>query len=983
MVSLSFTLFALLSPTIVNSLPGFGKQDNDIVRRHLEAGTECVTYLQIVEFVDKDHEESWICQFSPEDATRFGGSLTVEIDGLTSEEMKEEMKERRAVSGGSVLRLGSNSYIEERQKRDNIFLSSESSSKVRIDRSFESSGKSLASSLAILHIPLDDDFEIEMMDENIDVRHYRHRRARRERRRNLAESKGTLNTLVVRVVDRANRSTRLSGLQLENDVFKDELCLKSQYEACSYGNLRIRQATEGGGSINGVIDVAVDVIASQSYAESIGNAARAATITRFGGIDQLLDTFDLVLFCQPPGTTYRYSGDGDWIGYASVNGWASYYNDVWCQSVSTQMHEVGHNLGLDHSGVGFSEYEDSTGMMGYSFMLDDAPRMCFNAAKSFQLGWYPAQMGTVDPLALPGGSQTFKLNGVADYDPDGINGDGLVTLRLAYQGNQMNGKDWYIGYNHKAGINSGTQEEFNRVTLLEKDNPNGDLVGFNEFGKSKLLAALDQESQNSSYSWYIGNTRVTLDVISIDGKDAFIRLTGGVGPEVSPTREPISAPVVTPSRVPTPIAPSRAPITAPISSPSRVPSSPSRTPTLLPINTPTRAPEQDLNICTDLLLDVTTDGKGNEVGWEISSSRNAYYSPPNNFQFVNNGFYSWRLCLPFDACYNLQFIDLGQDGICCEYGNGFYQGILNDNEIFYDPEWTTGFEQYEFCLDTDGKMVVPPTILQTDSPSPSPSIVASTPPSELPSVLPSNLPSNSPSITPSILPSKSPSASPILVASKAPSTSPSMLSSSTSSPSTSPSVPNTDDTTCDLRESRRSRFRIITKRGIQRAKTCGWLNRTKKGRKLLIYCQKQVAERPTVADVCPVTCGKICDNDTDDDTANCIDDPEYRRNGRDNRGCDWVAERPRFRCSLDNGVVNGCPATCGTVGVGKCSIDNTDTDANGEYCVDDPEYKRNGKENRSCEWVAGNPKFRCTLDRGVENACRATCDPQCSGGISL
>ena len=44
--------------------------------------------------------------------------------------------------------------------------------------------------------------------------------------------------------------------------------------------------------------------------------------------------------------------------------WDSYYNDHWCQSVSAQMHEVGHNLGLSHSGVNDEDlYGDETGMM--------------------------------------------------------------------------------------------------------------------------------------------------------------------------------------------------------------------------------------------------------------------------------------------------------------------------------------------------------------------------------------------------------------------------------------------------------------------------------------------------------------------------------------------------------------------------------------------------------------------------------------------
>jgi len=44
------------------------------------------------------------------------------------------------------------------------------------------------------------------------------------------------------------------------------------------------------------------------------------------------------------------------------------------------MHEIGHNLGLGHAGE-TAEYDDQSGMMGYSYSQDDGPLMCFNAGK--------------------------------------------------------------------------------------------------------------------------------------------------------------------------------------------------------------------------------------------------------------------------------------------------------------------------------------------------------------------------------------------------------------------------------------------------------------------------------------------------------------------------------------------------------------------------------------------------------------------------
>lgn len=41
----------------------------------------------------------------------------------------------------------------------------------------------------------------------------------------------------------------------------------------------------------------------------------------------------------------------------------SVYNNKWCTYLSGQVHEVGHNLGLAHSGEGTVAYGDQTGMM--------------------------------------------------------------------------------------------------------------------------------------------------------------------------------------------------------------------------------------------------------------------------------------------------------------------------------------------------------------------------------------------------------------------------------------------------------------------------------------------------------------------------------------------------------------------------------------------------------------------------------------------
>lgn len=83
------------------------------------------------------------------------------------------------------------------------------------------------------------------------------------------------------------------------------------------------------------------------------------------------------MYCMPPnigfpGTTYAY-----------INSGMSIYNNNWCSSVSAQVHEVGHNLNVAHTGEGNDEYGDETGLMGIGYIADDTRacyklRTCFN-----------------------------------------------------------------------------------------------------------------------------------------------------------------------------------------------------------------------------------------------------------------------------------------------------------------------------------------------------------------------------------------------------------------------------------------------------------------------------------------------------------------------------------------------------------------------------------------------------------------------------
>jgi len=597
---LTFTVATALRGNNINKNENDNKNTNEIVvsnaRRHLAPGTDCVPFIRVMHYDDGRIEDSWFCEFDENAAASSGlgnsGSQMIELDVD-----EQKMKEKGAISGGCLLTVGRSSYIEPIDgdetnvaQKDNVFGS-------------RSQGKP-AHEIFVLHISAEEDFHIEMMDEDTDTRHSKYH----SKRRKLADKTGDLNTLVVRVIDEDNNVADFSNTEMYNNIFDDAVCLKTQYAGCSHGAINIVAAqnpTSSNTLVNGVVDIQIEAKISEGRQVMQNEATKAAKAT-FGGS---LNDFDLVMYCQPQTGT-------NWIAYAYLNDSRSFYNNEWCKSVSVHMHEVGHNLGLHHSGIlGGSEYADKTGMMGFSYLEDDGPKMCFNAAKSYQLGWYPDAMQAVDPRSLPGGSQSFTLNGVEDYET----GNGLVSLRLLYTGATKDGKDYYVGYNRATAgnINELSQAEKNKVLLYQKDSLYSQGDG-QSTGISWRMASLDV---GESHSWMVGDTEVILTVESIVDADAIVTLTGGVAP-VSPTETPTVSPTVSPTKSPT-VSPTKSPTAAPDDPTSTDPptgtptGTPTAAPTAAPTAIPTAAPTKDVTepTCLDDSTYRQKDKKNRDCDW--------------------------------------------------------------------------------------------------------------------------------------------------------------------------------------------------------------------------------------------------------------------------------------------------------------------------------------------------------------------------------
>jgi len=336
--------------------------------------------------------------------------------------------------------------------------------------------------------------------------------------RRLQHASGKKKTLVVRV--NALDSSPPEATVLSENIFSDEYSLKTQFDRCSFGELTIQEYEPGTSSYipeiptvtdaPGVIDIFIDANAIGANVSDFEEYAESALIDKFDEFDEHpFDLFDVVMYCMPPGMV---DNGTDWTSYAYIRYPMSVFNNEECLFLSHQMQEVGHIFGLDHSGEydedeEIQEYGDQTGYMGLTVNLDDDLAMCFNPAKSWQLGWYEDKTYEIDIISeISNEATSFTLNGVVDYEDTTT--DRYIVVRLA---------SFFIGFNRAESFNAGVQEAANQVTIVENLGKEGYAT------KSKLVSKL---SVGDSYTIEL-TEHVSIDVeyVSIsDGKDAVIEI---------------------------------------------------------------------------------------------------------------------------------------------------------------------------------------------------------------------------------------------------------------------------------------------------------------------------------------------------------------------------------------------------------------------------------------------------------------------------
>jgi hypothetical protein len=519
---------------------------------------------------------------------------------------------------------------------------------------------------------------------------------------------GTKKTLVVRVTA-ADAATTASAPTLSDKVFGtggDEVNLKTWFDKCSHGGVNFDPATsvDNPNIVNGVTEISITMNVIGKGDSEVREAVKSALDAQLQG--DWRSKYDHTMLCLPPGTL------GGWIGYAYIGHYLSVFNDQWCTYPSLQLHEIGHNLAMGHSGEGSrssNQYDDMSGMMGYSYS-QDSTKMCFNGAKMWFLGWFVEHAEEVDPIVTP--QWSGNLVGVATFSEQ-LNENVVVKIETDPNGLQCRDcYDFYIAFNRATGFNSGTKEGHNQVLITEQGDGQSN-------AKSLLVAKL---SEGMAYTIVdfggVSGDSVTVTVNSID-------LNAGLA----------NISINNSNGSPAPTAP-----TPPTKSPTA-------SPTVSPTVSPTGAPTIPSPPCMDMFGDVNGASP-----WVDADGL------PYNCAWYSSG---------LDNCanYGSGYANCGTDGD----GDGILDWTLSDGSC------PTGNIVCCTCgggvvppVEGTGAPTLSPTTTSSTKPSASPS----SSPVATPSNMPSAAPSASPTANPSSKPSVSPSGSPVDPATDAPTKAP-------------------------------------------------------------------------------------------------------------------------------------------------------------------------------------------------------------------
>lgn len=121
----------------------------------------------------------------------------------------------------------------------------------------------------------------------------------------------------------------------------------------------------------------------------------------------------------------------------------------------------------------------------------------------------------------------------------------------------------------------------------------------------------------------------------------------------------------------------------------------------------TRPDNDDSNINVDLEdnsrheLFIQPDDYAGDVSWKVVDDQGNVVARGNNYEDFDDTIIHTSMCLS-PGCYQLIMMDSYGDGICCDYGRGWYELRDSEGRVLMQSDGYYGYrETQSFCLDLD------------------------------------------------------------------------------------------------------------------------------------------------------------------------------------------------------------------------------------------------------------------------------------------
>jgi len=373
---------------------------------------------------------------------------------------------------------------------------------------------------------------------------------------------GEKKALIIRIVDSKNAAPEASAEELYQYFFKKKERYPSAAEVftgCSNNQFTIVPATwstTGDDVKNGVITMTIpsDVtcVVPWDFEDEVRSKLANYEIeyTYLMMVSPLSADWTLGRDKCPPS-----SSSDEWSGYATGD-FETHYNGRKSKLEdrhSIIVHEIGHNLGLGHSGWDYDRdeidedserYDDVTCTMGASSYLDETKRRCFNAAKTYYLGWFSEHAKDVAPKLEDFRGTLVSVNDVVQkkHSPGQ-----LVTVRIVSK--QSKTADLFMMYNLMEGVNDSDyyEDTFDKkVVIVSQDET---------YDQSWIRAALLEGETYEKTNWDGTMETLRVEVCSItqgdpDTVSVSVSLGGVKGAGCKDTNQPTSQPVSQPTNQP-------------------------------------------------------------------------------------------------------------------------------------------------------------------------------------------------------------------------------------------------------------------------------------------------------------------------------------------------------------------------------------------------------------------------------------------------